>query len=44
MVLRFEGSSWSWVVSNPAGEMVKQLPAKELTRERILALAVSRRR
>jgi hypothetical protein len=44
VVLRFEGSSWSWVVSDPAGEMVKHLPAKELTRERILALAVSRRR
>jgi hypothetical protein len=44
VVVRFEASSRSWVVSNAAGEVVKQLPAAELTRERIIALAVSRRR
>jgi hypothetical protein len=44
MVVRFEASSRCWLVSSPKGEQVKRVPAKELTRERILALAVSRRR
>ena len=44
LVVRFDASSRCWLVSNQEGEMVKQLPAKELTRERIIALAVSRRR
>ena len=44
MVVRFDASSRSWVVSGPNGEEVKRVPASELTRERILALAVSRRR
>jgi hypothetical protein len=44
LVVRFDASSRCWVVSNEAGEVVKQLPANELTRERIIALAVSRRR
>jgi hypothetical protein len=44
VVVRFDASSRSWVISNQAGEVIKQLPAKELTRERIMALAVSRRR
>jgi hypothetical protein len=42
--LRFEASSRCWVVSDRAGELIKRIPATELTRERILALAVSRRR
>jgi hypothetical protein len=44
MVVRFDASSRCWLVSNPGGEEVKQVPASELTRERIMALAVSRRR
>ena len=44
LVVRFDTSSRCWLVSNAKGEVVKQLPATELTRERILALAVSRRR
>jgi hypothetical protein len=44
LVVRFEMSSRCWLVSNQEGEVIKQLPAKELTRERIMALAVSRRR
>jgi hypothetical protein len=44
VVVRFDPSSRCWLVSNQDGELVKQLPARELTRERILALAVSRRR
>jgi len=44
VVLRFDASSRSWVVSNHEGEVVKQLPAKVLTPERIMALEVSRRR
>ena len=44
MVVRFDASSRCWLVSNPNGEEVKRLPASELTRERIMALAVSRRR
>ena len=44
LVVRFDASSRCWLVSNQDGEVVKQLPANELTRERIMALAVSRRR
>ena len=44
VVVRFDASSRYWVVSNQDGDVVKQLPAKELTREQIMALAVSRRR
>lgn len=44
VVLRYEASSRCWMVSNQAGEHIKPLPASELTRERIMALAVSRRR
>jgi hypothetical protein len=42
--LRFEASSRCWMVSNQDGELIKPIPASELTRERIMALAVSRRR
>jgi hypothetical protein len=42
--LRFEASSRCWIASNQAGELIKQIPASELTREQIIALAVSRRR
>ena len=44
VVVRFDASSRCWVISNQDGEVVKQLPANELTREAIMALAVSRRR
>jgi hypothetical protein len=44
VALRFEAPSRCWMVSNQAGELIKQIPASELTRERIMALAVSRRR
>jgi hypothetical protein len=44
VVLRFDAPSRCWLVSGPRGELIKRLPATELTRERILALAVSRRR
>jgi hypothetical protein len=44
LVVRFDVSSRCWLVSNSEGELIKQVPASELTRERILALAVSRRR
>jgi len=44
LVIRFEASSRCWLVSDAAGRLIKRLPAKELARERILALAVSRRR
>jgi len=44
VVLRFAASSRCCMVSDPDGELIKQIPASELTRERILALAVSRRR
>ena len=43
LVVRFDASARCWLVSDPGGELIKQLPARELTRERILALAVSRR-
>jgi hypothetical protein len=42
--LRFEASSRCWMVSDQAGGLIKRMPAAELTRERIMALAVSRRR
>jgi hypothetical protein len=44
MAVRFDASSRCWSVSGPKGEGVKRVPASELTRERIMALAVSRRR
>jgi hypothetical protein len=44
VVLRFEASSRRWMVSGRDGELIEQLPVSELTRERILALTVSRRR
>lgn len=44
MVVRFDASSRCWSVSNPGGEVVKQVPAEELTEGRIRSLAVSRRR
>lgn len=42
--MRSEASSRCWVVFDDHGNMIKQLPVTELTRERIMALAVSRRR
>ena len=44
VVVRFDAPSWCWLVSDQRGDCIKRLPAIELTRERILALAVSRRR
>jgi hypothetical protein len=44
MVVRFDASSRCWLISSPKGDQVQRMPASELTRERILALAVSRRR
>jgi hypothetical protein len=44
VVLRFEASSRRWMASDRGGELIKQIPVSELTRERIMALAVSRRR
>ena len=44
IAVRFDTSTRCWSVSDPNGEEVKRLPAEELTRERIMALAVSRRR
>jgi len=44
VVVRFEATARCWLISDPNGEEVKRVPAIELTRERILALAVSRRR
>ena len=44
LVVRFDAPSRCWLVSNQNGELVKQFPANERTRERIIALAVSRRR
>jgi hypothetical protein len=44
VVMRFDASSRCWVVSDQDGNVIKQLTATELTRERIMALAVSRRR
>ena len=44
LVIRFDAPSRSWSIANQQGEVVKQLPANELTRERIMALEVSRRR
>jgi hypothetical protein len=43
VLMRFDASSRHWVVCDPSGEEIQRLPAEELTRERILALAVSRR-
>ena len=44
LVVRLDATDRHWLVSAPGGELIKRLPARELTRERILALAVSRRR
>jgi hypothetical protein len=44
MVVRFDTSSRCWSISSSEGEVVKVVPAEELTRETICALAVSRRR
>jgi hypothetical protein len=44
IVMRFDTSSRFWLVSNANGEEVKRVPARELTRDRIMALEVSRRR
>ena len=44
VVVRFEATERCWLIFDANGEEVKRLPAIELTRERILALAVSRRR
>jgi hypothetical protein len=44
LVVQFDEARRCWLVSDPGGGLIKQLPASELTRERILALAVSRRR
>jgi hypothetical protein len=44
VVVRFDAASWCWWASDQRGGCIKRLPASELTRERIMALAVSRRR
>jgi hypothetical protein len=44
LVVRLDATDRNWLVSAAGGELIKRLPARELTRERILALAVSRRR
>jgi hypothetical protein len=44
MMVRFDATTRCWLISDPNGEEVKRVPAIELTRERIMALAVSRRR
>jgi len=44
MAVRFDAPARCWSVSDANGEEVKRLPAEELTRKRIMALAVSRRR
>jgi hypothetical protein len=44
VVMRFDATGRCWLISDPNGEEVARLPATELTRERILALDVSRRR
>jgi hypothetical protein len=42
--VRFDPTSRCWVISDQSGEVIKQLPAHELTKQRIMTLAVSRRR
>ena len=42
--VQFDRLSRCWLVSDPRGSVIKQLPAPELTRERIMSLTVSRRR
>ena len=42
--MRFDEAKRCWSVFDQGGGLIKELPARELTRERILALAVSRRR
>jgi hypothetical protein len=44
MVVRFDAPARCWLVYQTDGEPIARLPAIELTRERILALQVSRRR
>jgi hypothetical protein len=44
VVLRFEAATRCRSLSDPGGEPIREVPASELTRESILALAVSRRR
>ena len=43
-VVRFDAATRCWLVLQADGESIRRLPAIELTRERILALQVSRRR
>ena len=42
--VRFDAASRCWLVSDQQGDLIKRSPANELTQERIMALAVSRRR
>ncbi len=44
LVVRFDAATRCWLVSDPGGKLIKELPASQLTRKRILKLAVSRRR
>lgn len=44
VVLRFDAARRLWLVSEPDGTPLKELPAIELTRESIVTLSVSRRR
>jgi hypothetical protein len=44
MAVPFDAAARCWSVSDPNGAEVKRLPAEELTRKRIMAFAVSRRR
>jgi hypothetical protein len=44
LVVRFEAATRCWLVFRADGGLIGRLPAIELTRERILALQVSRRR
>jgi hypothetical protein len=44
MVIRFEAATRCWVVVNGAGEVVAHFLARELTQDRILRLAVGRKR
>jgi hypothetical protein len=42
--VRFDTSSRYWIVSDYQGQELKRLPAEELSRERIIALEVGRKR
>ena len=44
LVVRFDEAKRCWSVFDQGGGLIKELSARELTRERILGLAVSRRR